>query len=275
MTTTIAPQRPSSYTSNVIDQARTQHVDVQMPAGHIRADDVDLSPHLTQATPPSLERSLDARRAVAEGDLRTQHLQSTLAAPGDTPDANAVAAQTGANGPKLRSGYASLETLSHVLPRKDPRFNPATPKGRAAMVLALAIGGTEVHGRNTDRTDFFTRRGGTGNNMLGFAQFNLAYHRGATNTPEKYTKLVGDMLTGVKPLPNNKAQADFASRLVQAVDSGKVNNGATLERWMRANGFGGSNWQGIDDGWKRVPGLGDDLVKFLRSARPQSSTVNV
>ena len=33
-------------------------------------------------------------------------------------------------------------------------------------------------------------------------------------------------------------------------------------------GFGGSNWQGIDDGWGRNPGLADALVHFLRANAP-------
>jgi peptidoglycan hydrolase-like protein with peptidoglycan-binding domain len=74
----------------------------------------------------------------------------------------------------LPSGYGPLEQLAQELGRLDGRFTTRTLEGRSALAFALAIGGTEVHGRHTTATDFFTRRGGTGNDMLGFAQFNLA-----------------------------------------------------------------------------------------------------
>jgi hypothetical protein len=48
------------------------------------------------------------------------------------------------------------------------------------------------------------------------------------------------------------------------VRSGTVANGADLRRFMDDRGFGGSNWQGIDDGWHRVPGLGDALVRHVK-----------
>ena len=173
-------------------------------------------------------------------------------------------AATGSGPARLGRGFESLNQLSGQLANLDGRFNPNTAKGRAAQALALAIGGTEVYSKGSRATDFFTRRGGTGNNMLGFGQFNLAYHAGKTNTPGKYTKFMGDILTGQARMPNSRRGGDHAANLVGAVESGQVRNGNDLKNWMQQNGFGGSNWQGIDDGWSRVPGLGDQLVNFIR-----------
>jgi hypothetical protein len=120
-------------------------------------------------------------------------------------------------------------------------------------------------------TDFFTRRGGTGNNMLGFAQFNLAYHRQTTNTPEKYARYVGDILTGARRMPNSAPAADHVRALTDAVASGQVRTGNDLRSFMDRRGFGGSNWQGIDDGWSRNPGLADALVRFLREGTSRAA----
>lgn len=161
---------------------------------------------------------------------------------------------------RLGAGYESLEALAGELTRRDARFDAGTERGRAALALALAIGGTEVYSRGTSATDFFTRRGGTGKNMLGFAQYNLKYHADNVSTPETYTAFTADILTGKRAMPNAKSRGDHAQALAEAIRAGRVD----LPQWMRQRGFGGSNWQGIDDGWQRVPGLGDALVAFVR-----------
>lgn len=163
----------------------------------------------------------------------------------------------------LPQGYESLEKLSGELAQRDPRFNTDTASGRAATALALAIGGTEVYGKGTTGTDFFTRRGGTGNNMLGFAQFNQKYHAGKTNTPEKYTRFLGDILTGQSRMPNSRRGGNHVEALTKAMESGQIRTGQDLRNFMTQRGFGGSNWQGIDDGWGRNPGLANALVGFL------------
>lgn len=176
-------------------------------------------------------------------------------------------------GLRIGPGYSSLEALSGQLAALDPRFDPSTPRGRACQVLALAIGGTEVFGKDTKGTDFFTRLGGTKNNMVGFAQFNLAFHRKATATPQGYAQFLADIFTGKQATPNSRKKADFAGALLAAVNNGTVKNGISLSKWMKAQGFGGSNWQGIDDGWSRVPGLGASLVRTLKSPQPQLGSV--
>lgn len=163
----------------------------------------------------------------------------------------------------LGPGFESLNSLATTLQAYDPRFDSATLEGRAALALALAIGGTEVYSKGTTATDFFTRRGGTGNNMLGFAQFNLKYHADQTDTPEKYVAYTADMLTGRRPLPNGRYRSNYALQLSSDIVAGLVPPGG-LPMWMRSHHFGGSNWQGIDDGWSRVPGLSEELVAYVQ-----------
>jgi hypothetical protein len=192
-----------------------------------------------------------SRRAGQNASHSAQQLQARLAGPRPA-------------GLGLGPGYGSLNRLGSELASRDPRFGDATPQTRAATSLALAIGGTEVFSKGTGATDFFTRRGGTGMNMLGFGQFNLAYHRRATSTPEGYTKLMGDILTGQARMPDSKSRSNHVVNLAAAVERGAIRSGEDLRLWMRENRFGGSNWQGIDDGWRRVPGLADQLVTYLR-----------
>jgi LAS superfamily LD-carboxypeptidase LdcB len=40
---------------------------------------------------------------------------------------------------------------------------------------------------------------------------------------------------------------------------------------MQSNGLGGSNWQGVDDGWGRNPGLADSLVNYLEGRSGSSA----
>lgn len=174
------------------------------------------------------------------------------------------AAKPGGGDISLPPGYGGLEKLSGELNKRDPRFNTTTPDGRSATALALAIGGTEQFGKDTKATDFFTAKGGTGNNMKGFGQFNQAYHSAKTSTPEKYTKFMGDILTGDARMPNSKSGGNHVAALSEAVKSGKIKTGDDLKAFMKQRGFGGSNWQGIDDGWGRNPGLANALVNMLK-----------
>jgi hypothetical protein len=220
------------------------------PAAQAVTSDVDAA--LTGRVEADPARQADARRVVG-GDPAARALQDTM-----------VAATPGAAGPSLPDGYQSLERLSKQLTRLDERFSPSTAQGRASLALALSIGGTEVYGKGKTGDDFFTRRGGTGNNMRGFAQMNLAYHRKETSTPERYAGLVADMLNGEKAMPNSEPASNHAAALAHAIAAGTVKNGRDLREFMGAHRFGGSNWQGIDDGWDRVPGLADALVDFVK-----------
>lgn len=173
--------------------------------------------------------------------------------------------------PKLRSGYTSIEKLGQSF-AGNPAFDPSTPEGRARLTLVMATGGSEVYSKGSTATDFFTRRGGTGNNMLGALQYNRAYNLDKYNSPEKYVQHTGNIFSGKASLPNGRQGRDFGAALNQAIASGAVKSGKDLEGWMRKVGLGGSNWQGVDDGFHRVPGLTDDLVGWLQTGQGVAAT---
>lgn len=165
--------------------------------------------------------------------------------------------------PSLGKGYSSLEGLMKSF-SKHSDFNLDSAADRARLALVTAIGGSEVYSKGATRQDFYTRRGGTGNNMLGALQYNLKYHRDKVNTPGKYRNFTADILTGRSNLPNSRASMDYGKALVKAIESGVVKTGSQLEQWMRDNSLGGSNWQGVDDGFGRVPGLTQKLLNWLQ-----------
>ena len=252
------PLEPTSSSPASIDTirraeeaARAATQPASVPTGTTAAAATDVEPGQRAPVDPARQSAARRTALAADPQVHLRHHELIAATPTSTP------------GPHLPAGYESLHGLARQLPRLDARFSPETPRGRAALSLALAIGGTEVYGQGTADTDFFTRRGGTGNRMLGFAQMNLAFHRRATSTPERYAKTVADMLTGARPMPNSNPSANHAAALADAVENGQLQSGADLRHFMERRGFGGSNWQGIDDGWARVPGLGDALVRFL------------
>jgi hypothetical protein len=168
----------------------------------------------------------------------------------------------------LPPGYQSLQGLANQYLVNHPMFAPTTRDGASALVLALGIGGTEAFGRGTQRTDWFTRMGGTGNNMKGFAQYNQVYHARNTANPQSYLNTLGGTLHGQTRTPNSARKFDFAGNLTSQVLGGRVNTGSDLIRFMQGTGLGGSNWQGVSDGWKRVPGLADTLVDYLKNTIP-------
>lgn len=162
--------------------------------------------------------------------------------------------------------YNILNKLGNSLSALHPLFNPSTSHGRAALAIALSIGGTETYGSLKGTKDFYTIMGGgrkVGNRMKGFAQFDTKYHQNKINTPKKYASFLANIITGKERMPNGKSSGDAVAGLERAILSGKVKGEEDLIRWLKANRFGGSNWQGIDDGWSRVPGLGDYLVEFV------------
>lgn len=170
--------------------------------------------------------------------------------------------------PKLGQGYDALNILGGQL-SQNKYFNPSTPEGKGRLAIALGIGGSEAFEKNSTRRGFYDYRGGTGNNMQGFGQFNRKYHANLIDTPEKYQNFFGQTLSGERRLPNSqKGIGDYGAKVMQAVQSGQIQSGSDLIRWMQANKLGGSNWQGVDDGWKRNPGLADQLVQYMKGGLP-------
>lgn len=174
--------------------------------------------------------------------------------------------------PNLGAGYGSIQKFQGIL-AQNPYYNTSTPEGRARLAITSVIGGSEMYGKGSTGTDFFNSRGGTGNNMLGALQYNLAYHNSAINTPQKYVNFSGEIFAGKRALPNGRKGQDFGAALNQAIASGQIKNGSDMVAWMRKSGLGGSNWQGVDDGIKRIPGLADAYVNWLKSGGAGGSPV--
>ena len=169
----------------------------------------------------------------------------------------------------LGEGYKTLEVLGRDLQSKASEiFGGDSDEKKAALAIALAIGGTEVFGKGKKVEkvdDFYDLMGGTNNEMRGFAQFNTRYYGDdQIGSPEKYATLLGKMITGKRAFPNGKFRFNAAKKLVADIKSGEVGDGGDFVRWLKSNRFGRSNWQGIDDGWGRVPRLGDQLVDFIK-----------
>ena len=168
---------------------------------------------------------------------------------------------------QLPSRYGILKVLGDELSGLDSDFNLDSERGRAALAIALAIGGTETYGSLKDKKDFYTLMGGgkrVNNRMKGFAQFDTRYHKDKIDTPRKYAGYLADIIGGRSRLPNGRRGVDAATGLVNAIRDGKVKGEKDFIKWLKDNRFGGSNWQGIDDGWGRVPGLGTALLKFIK-----------
>lgn len=169
----------------------------------------------------------------------------------------------------LGAGYESLKILSTVL-GTNKYFDQSTAKGRAALATALLIGGGEAFGKGTARKDHFTFMGGTANKMKGFGQFNTTYFLKETSTVQGYMNLIGSMLTGERTLPTGKGKFNSAD-LAKAVQEGKVNTGSDLVTFVQKR-ITRVDWQGLYDGMKRVPGLADQLVSYLKQNPASTST---
>jgi hypothetical protein len=172
---------------------------------------------------------------------------------------------------KLPQGYESLNLLAETL-ITNKYFDQSTAKGRAALATALLIGGGEAFGKGTTRTDFFTYMGGTGDMMKGFAQFNTTIRefREKTKSPDSYMNLLGSMLTGERTLPRGIGRFNSAE-LASAVQQGKVTSGKQLIQFIQ-NRIDKVSWQGLYDGMRRVPGLADQLVNYLRNSQSVKPT---
>ena len=170
----------------------------------------------------------------------------------------------------LPEKYNILKTLGDQLSSLNTNFNMDTEKGRAALAIALAIGGTETYGSLKDKKDFYTIMGGgkkVNNRMKGFAQFDTRYHKEKINTPAKYAGFLANIIKGQNRMPNGRRGIDAATELVNDIKKQKIKSENDLIKWLKDKRFGGSNWQGIDDGWGRVPGLANALINFIKNPK--------
>jgi murein DD-endopeptidase MepM/ murein hydrolase activator NlpD len=152
----------------------------------------------------------------------------------------------------------------------------------------LTIAGTEAFGKNSRDRNWFTKRGGTGSNYLGFAQMDMNLHKGkGIFKEESYIETIGKMIHGQISTPTSKGKINLAG-LVQAVEQGQIKSGQDFEAYLRTYGRGNldrlnplnistNDWHGlgpnsIGGGWSRVPGLSNALVGYIANPIPVTDT---
>jgi len=169
---------------------------------------------------------------------------------------------------ELNTKFKLVNGISNTLEKMNPAvYNDNTIQGRAAKAIAAMLSGVEVYGTMKSPSDMFTMMGGgdrVQNRMQGFAQFDTKYHKEKINTPAKYVDFFTKTIKGQIRFPNSKQRLDAVSDLVEQINNGSIKKGEDLIRWARTRKFGGSNWEGIDIGWGRVPGLAQSLVDYVK-----------
>lgn len=151
-----------------------------------------------------------------------------------------------------------LNALKNYLTTYAPEyFNENTRKGRAAILLALYIGGGEITGELNraakDPSVLWKYRGGSGNAMQGFAQIHTGYFgknkRGDgyvdLDNPAEYAKFVGRMLHGERRLPAGARFFDL-NKFISFLDT-KPSEEQIIKYLQREMPFNRreANWEGI------------------------------
>lgn len=169
---------------------------------------------------------------------------------------------------KYGKKYSVLKNIEDQLQSIDRNtFNDVSQRGRAATAIAVLMGGLEVYGSIKPEDDIFNFMGGEEDKMQGFAQFNWQ-HYDEIDTPEKYVKYFGDIITGKERLPNSRRSIDAVGSLLKGVLDGKIKDRDSLKDWtQRVAKFGGSNWEGVDKGWVRIPGLAELLIDYIKQEK--------
>jgi murein DD-endopeptidase MepM/ murein hydrolase activator NlpD len=228
---------------------------------------VDLSPNLLRKA-KSVQSSSNAPEKKENYSSPTNSAREkglfTTSPEVSKQSSSASLTSTSRNRLKLSTGYESLNLLAETL-SINKYFDQSTAKGRAALAVALLIGGGEAFGKGVSRTDHFTIMGGAGNRMKGFAQFNTTYFSRETSTPQGYINLVGSMLTGERTLPTGRGRFNSAE-LALAIQQGKITTGKQLIQFVQGR-ISRVDWQGLYDGMRRVPGLADQLVNYLKQPK--------
>lgn len=169
---------------------------------------------------------------------------------------------------KLDTKYKLVNNIANTLEKVNPAvYNDTTIEGRSAKAIAALLSGVEVYGTMRSSQEMFDMMGGgpsVNNRMQGFAQFDTKFHRKKINTPRKYVDFFTKTIKGQVPFPNGRQKFDAVKDLAEQVSNGTIKGGEDLIRWTKSRKFGGSNWEGIDKGWGRVPGLADSLVDYIR-----------
>jgi len=142
------------------------------------------------------------------------------------------------------SGYAKgFERLSDL--ENFLNSNPLFANNPTARAVALAIAAGEVGSpwlKETSNINLFRGRGGTGNAMQGFAQFNTRYFKNIDN-PVNYLDLLAKMLTGQSTLPTGQGRLNI-KELENLIAGGQISTPQQFLAYLQ-KAMPIANWEGL------------------------------
>jgi len=142
------------------------------------------------------------------------------------------------------SGYAKgFERLSDL--ENFLNSNPLFANNPTARAVALAIAAGEVGSpwlKETSNINLFRGRGGTGNAMQGFAQFNTRYFKNIDN-PVNYLNLLAKMLTGQSTLPTGQGRLNI-KELENLIAGGQISTPKQFLAYLQ-KAMPIANWEGL------------------------------
>jgi len=151
---------------------------------------------------------------------------------------------------ELSPNFARLTELDSTL-QKTKQFEDVTAR-MVALIIAAGEAGPQYLKQGTN-ADLFSFRGGAGNNMQGFAQFNQKYFSAQTASSESYSNLLGAMLTGQVNLPSGKGKFN-PRELEKAIQDGVVQTEKQLLDYLQKQ-IPIVDWHGLHEsggGGKRI-----------------------
>jgi tape measure domain-containing protein len=192
----------------------------------------------------ALEEVKGATKAIANNQTLPLPVSSLLDPPRVSPpppagfQPQAVAPNRG-----LNNNYARLSDLERSL-KQNRQFATDEVATQVALIIAAGEAGSPYLRRGSG-SDLFNFRGGAGNNMQGFAQFNRKYFAGQTATPEFYKEFLGGILTGRLNLPTGRGR--FNPRdLEKAVKNGVIRTEEQLLKYLQAR-IPIMDWHGLHE----------------------------
>lgn len=170
-------------------------------------------------------------------------------------------------------GYERLSEVEQKLNQNQAFANNAIARSVALMITAGESGsGWLKQGSNTD---LIKSKGGAGNKMQGFAQFNTDYFN--PKNESEYIDLLADMLTGKRNLPTGQGKFDTA-KLERLVKTGKIKTEEQLLKYVQSQ-IPIMDWHGLHEsggGANRIrqSGVLSSALKLIQG-QPQNAVLGL
>jgi hypothetical protein len=142
--------------------------------------------------------------------------------------------------PEYAKGFERLSDLESLL-----KTNPLFANNPTALAAALAIAAGESGSpwlRAGSNVNLIQARGGTGNAMQGFAQFNTNYFKNL-NSPSAYINFLAEILTGKRNLPTGRGRFNVGE-LERLISSGAINTPKEFLSYLQ-RALPIANWEGL------------------------------